>query len=332
MKNAILLTLALCLIFSVTTWADELVLYSEAGAGTVEVSETGPDSGFGAPVSPVGVTPHSAWTTITGATWISSANPRETNGQYGSWRLFTREFTLPDNAYNISATIEIAADNAYAVSCNSTPVGDSGVSGSTNGNGGVGTVAVVTWSGGPFPFNATTTHTFAPIPGTNELEILLRNWPGSSGGTWEGGSGNPTGLLYKVVVTYDVLLTVDIDIKPGSYPNALNSDGHGVIPVAILGSETFDVTQIDVSTLSFAGLAVRVKGKGTPQCSVEDVSGDFSEGPEGAPDGYPDLVCHFVDDPDAWTPGDGEATVTGNLLDGTPIEGSDTINVVPLEK
>jgi hypothetical protein len=124
-------------------------------------------------------------------------------------------------------------------------------------------------------------------------------------------------------------IEVEIDIKPGSYPNSLNTDGHGVIPVAILGSADFDVTEIDLSSLSFAGLAVRVKGQGQPQCSVEDVSGDFSGGPEGAPDGYPDLVCHFVDNPGNWAPGDGEATITGTLTDGTPFAGSDEITVVP---
>jgi len=37
-----------------------------------------------------------------------------------------------------------------------------------------------------------------------------------------------------------------------------------------------DVTQIDVSTLEFQGLRVRVKRDGSPQCSIEDASGDFS--------------------------------------------------------
>lgn len=120
---------------------------------------------------------------------------------------------------------------------------------------------------------------------------------------------------------------IEIDIKPGSYPNSLNINGHGVIPVAILGSADFDVTQIDPNTLRFADLEVRVKGNGAPQCSIKDVSGDFTN-PEGAPDGYPDLVCQFVDDPDTWLPGDGVAKLTGNLLDGTPIEGTDEIIIV----
>jgi hypothetical protein len=127
-------------------------------------------------------------------------------------------------------------------------------------------------------------------------------------------------------VTYSgitAVRTVLIDVKPGSDPNSINNDGHGVIPVAILGSADFDVTQIDVSSLSLDGLGVGVKGNSNLQFSIEDVSGDFTS-PEGAPDGFDDLVCQFVDDdPDVWQPGEGIE------FGGIPIEGFDTINIVP---
>lgn len=119
---------------------------------------------------------------------------------------------------------------------------------------------------------------------------------------------------------------VDIDIKPGSYPNCFNLNGHGVIPVAILGSADFDVTEIDTSTLVFAGLEVRVRGKKGPMCHLEDVSGDFTN-PEGAPDGYLDLVCQFEDSPEYWDAGSSEAELSGALLDGTQFIGSDEICV-----
>lgn len=124
-------------------------------------------------------------------------------------------------------------------------------------------------------------------------------------------------------------IEVGIDIKPNSYPNCFNNDGHGLIPVAILGSDTFDVTSIDASTLEFQGLKVRMKGNGTVQCSIEDVSGDFSTFPEGVPDGYPDLVCKFVDEDGIWDAGTGEGTVTGELFNGPPFSfsGTDTVCV-----
>ena len=43
--------------------------------------------------------------------------------------------------------------------------------------------------------------------------------------------------------------TVDIDIKPTSCPNPLNVKSKGVLPVAILGTASFDVNDVDVSTV-----------------------------------------------------------------------------------
>lgn len=127
------------------------------------------------------------------------------------------------------------------------------------------------------------------------------------------------GALSAVLV---VEVQVDIDIKPDSDPNCFNINGHGVIPVAINGCATFDVSQIDTSTLDFGGLSVRVKGNGNFQCAIEDWNDD----------GFNDLVCQFVDDgPLAWTPNNGTATLIGELLDGTPIEGTDSICIAPPE-
>jgi hypothetical protein len=114
--------------------------------------------------------------------------------------------------------------------------------------------------------------------------------------------------------------TVTIDIKPGSDPNCLNIDDHGVIPVAVLGSADFDVQTIDTATLSFAGLVPREKKNGQLSCALEDVNIG----------GYWDLVCQFEDDSTKWAPdSDTEATLTGELTDGTPIAGTDSICLVP---
>jgi len=111
---------------------------------------------------------------------------------------------------------------------------------------------------------------------------------------------------------------VAIDIKPGSDPNCFNIDGHGVIPVAILGAADFDAANIKVETLLFDGLTVRVRGQKGPLCSIEDSNGDA----------FLDLVCHFEDDPSTWTGGSGPATVTGQLMDNTPFEGRDFICII----
>lgn len=113
--------------------------------------------------------------------------------------------------------------------------------------------------------------------------------------------------------------SAQIDIKPGDTPNCFNVDGNGVIPVAVLGSDALDVADIVRDSLDFAGLDVRVRGDDAPSCGVEDVNTD----------GYSDLVCQFVDDPDAWAPGSGFATLRGTLTDGSEFNGSDTICIVP---
>jgi hypothetical protein len=43
-----------------------------------------------------------------------------------------------------------------------------------------------------------------------------------------------------------------LDIKPGSCPNSWNPGSNGVLPVALVGSEEFDVADVDVSTLAIS--------------------------------------------------------------------------------
>jgi streptogramin lyase len=110
-----------------------------------------------------------------------------------------------------------------------------------------------------------------------------------------------------------------IDIKPRSYPNCFNINDHGVIPVAIKGSEYLDVNEVLLGSLNFAGLDVRVKGNGLPQCGYED----YNE------DGYTDLVCKFEDDPNNWSPDNGNATLTFETIDGKVFEEIDSICIRP---
>lgn len=117
-----------------------------------------------------------------------------------------------------------------------------------------------------------------------------------------------------------LVIDVEIDIKPGSDPNCFNNDGHDVIPVAILGSANFDVTDVDAGTVALAGLSVGVKGKSNKlMAHIEDVNGD----------GFDDLVVQIEDVDGTFTSGSGVATLMGNLFDGTPFQGSDEICVVP---
>jgi len=114
-------------------------------------------------------------------------------------------------------------------------------------------------------------------------------------------------------------LSVEIDVKPGSDPNCFNINGHGVVPVAILGSEVFDVAQVDIGSLYFGGLGVRVRGSKGPTCHIEDTNAD----------GFLDLVCQFEDDAENWSAGGATADLEGTTLDGRQFEASDSICIVP---
>ena len=117
--------------------------------------------------------------------------------------------------------------------------------------------------------------------------------------------------------------SVSIDIKPGSDPNCFNQNERGVIPVAILGAADLDVKQIKVDSLSLQGLSVKMVGKTSRYLAHYDyVNGDA----------YLDLVVQFADSDDWTASGTDNAILTGTLLDGTPIEGQDSICIVPQKK
>jgi hypothetical protein len=133
---------------------------------------------------------------------------------------------------------------------------------------------------------------------------------------------------------------VEFDIKPGSCPNPLNVNvwqkpgSPAVLPVAILGSPTVDVTDIDPST-------VRLNGVAPIRWSFEDVGnvdGDNDcdcDGPQDS-DGLTDLTLKFSRYDialaiDAVAPPVGTEiplALTGAYDDGMPFEGVDCITIV----
>jgi len=129
---------------------------------------------------------------------------------------------------------------------------------------------------------------------------------------------------------------VAIDIKPQSCPNPLNLKSRGVLPVAVLGSEDFDVNSIDAASIRLADVA-------PIRSSFEDVATPVADGNEcecttEGPDGYTDLTLKFKTQEivEKLINAYGELaggqmlslTLTGALYDGTLIEGTDCVRLV----
>jgi hypothetical protein len=154
------------------------------------------------------------------------------------------------------------------------------------------------------------------------------------------------GLAHTALATI-VPIPVLIDIKPGSCPNSWNRESNGVLPVAILGTEDFDVTQIDLSSVTISradgtgGSVAPNEGPPGPHSVFEDVGtpfdGEVCDCHEAGGDGFLDLSLKFrtqdvadllpVDDPNgALVP----LVVSGTFLDGTEFtSNSDCVRLVP---
>jgi hypothetical protein len=142
-----------------------------------------------------------------------------------------------------------------------------------------------------------------------------------------------------VIHVIDTTPAVPIDIKPSSCPNPLNVGEKGVLPIAILGTESFDVSIVDPAT-------VRLEGISPLRWSLEDVATPYEPfiGKQGAydcndtgQDGYIDLTLKFKAQEIVAAIGDvsdGEVLVfhlLANLKEeygGTPIMGEDVVLII----
>jgi len=158
----------------------------------------------------------------------------------------------------------------------------------------------------------------------------------NDGGYIVGGStffdGGPGATDFYLIKLGPEVSAVHIDIKPGSCPNPLNVKDSGLLSVAICGEVGFDVWMVDMPS-------VRLEGVAPVRSSYEDVATPMPDGAQACEcttagrDGRLDLTLKFnvqdilaalgpVNNGDVL-----ELTLTGELNDGTPIEGRDCIVV-----
>jgi hypothetical protein len=140
----------------------------------------------------------------------------------------------------------------------------------------------------------------------------------------DGNSATFTGIasLSTVVGLIPDTITIFIDIHPSGFPNSINTRSRGVIPIAILGSASFDVTSVNVKTLRFGP-----GGAGpTHDLSNPDTLADHTKNINL--DSFPDLVFHVPTQDSGLGKEDTEACVSGETLDGTPIQGCESVRIV----
>lgn len=117
------------------------------------------------------------------------------------------------------------------------------------------------------------------------------------------------------------IATVTFDVKPGNGDDVdpINLGSEGKTPVAVLSTETFDATSLDIASIRFAGASVNVKKNGQYHYSFEDVNGD----------GLLDLVLHFNTQDLQLSESSTEATLTGTTEAGRCVTATDSIRIVP---
>ncbi|UCG93065.1 MAG: T9SS type A sorting domain-containing protein [candidate division WOR-3 bacterium] len=128
------------------------------------------------------------------------------------------------------------------------------------------------------------------------------------------------------------IIPATVDVKPQSCPNPLNVRSGGVLPVAILGREDFDVSTIDPASILLEGVApIRdsLQDVATPVV-IEDPCDCTDEGP----DGFDDFTFKFDMQEIVAALGevhDGDIrilTITGELTNGTQFEGEDCVVII----
>jgi hypothetical protein len=165
------------------------------------------------------------------------------------------------------------------------------------------------------------------------------SWP------WDCWSGRILSTAWALLTLERAIprVPVSVDVKPQSCPNPLNTKAKGVLPLAIVGTGDFDVTQVNPDSVQLEGVVPL-------RWDLEDVATPFEpflgkqdayECTEDGPDGYMDLTLKFDQQEVVAALGevnDGDVLVlglSGRLKDefgAWPIVGEDVVVILEKEK
>ncbi len=124
-------------------------------------------------------------------------------------------------------------------------------------------------------------------------------------------NGSASGSAY--IFSLNAAMVVTIDIKPGLETNNINPNSNGLIAVAILTAGEFDALQVDPNTAKFGPNEATAE-----RYTVVDVDRD----------GDQDLLLHFRAREAGIACADIQATLVGELYNGTDVTGTDSITTV----
>lgn len=176
-------------------------------------------------------------------------------------------------------------------------------------------ILVTSPSHGTLSANADGSFTYQPSSGffgTDTFTYRLRDAVGAESET--------------VTVTIAVMgLSVPINVDPKDSTNSINLSKDRTVQVAILATDNFDPTTVDVSSLTFgvtgAEASLTTKGNGQPRFTFRDIDGD----------GRLDLLVTFdVEDlglSSTAVGGTVDLTLRGSLSDGTEFTGVESVTI-----
>ena len=137
--------------------------------------------------------------------------------------------------------------------------------------------------------------------------------------------GNVVGENDLVILRYSITAQVEIDIKPGSFPNSINPKSKGKIPVAILSTSEFDAPEmVDIDSLTFGRTGDE---DSLAFCDPKPKNKDKTK--NKGKNKVEDLICHFYTEDTGFECGDTKGVLKGMTMDGTPIQGSDSVRINP---